>query len=52
MGFCYRPPEQQEKVDEISYRQHKAALESETLVLVGDFNYPDICWRSSTAKHK
>lgn len=34
------------------YRQLEAALKSQALVLVGDFNYWDICWRSNTAKHK
>ncbi|KAF4804354.1 hypothetical protein TURU_008626 [Turdus rufiventris] len=51
VGVCYRLPEQEE-VDEAFYRQLEAASQSQVLVLVGDFNYPDICWKSNTAKHK
>ncbi|RMC04392.1 hypothetical protein DUI87_19213 [Hirundo rustica rustica] len=29
-----------------------AASHSEALVLVGDFNHPDTCWRDNTAEHK
>lgn len=32
--------------------QLTSALKSQALVLVGDFNYPDIFWRSYIAKHK
>lgn len=49
MGVCYRPP-YQEEVDEDFYRQLEAASKSQ--VLVGDFNYCDICWISNTTKHK
>lgn len=30
----------------------EAASKSQDVVFVGDFNYPDMCWRSHTAKHK
>ncbi|KAJ7402270.1 rna-directed dna polymerase from mobile element jockey-like [Pitangus sulphuratus] len=30
----------------------KHPQKSQTLVLLGNFNYPDICWRNNTAKHK
>ncbi|XP_063280190.1 uncharacterized protein LOC134564864 isoform X3 [Prinia subflava] len=52
VGVCYRLPEQEEEVDEAFYRQLEAASQFQALVLVGDLNYPDICWRSNTAKHK
>lgn len=52
VGACYRPPDQKEQVDEAFYRQLEAASKSQALVLVGEFNYPDICWRSNTVKHK
>lgn len=50
MGVCYRMPDQE--VDEAFYRQLKAASKSQALVLVEDFNYPDIFWRNYTAKQK
>ncbi|PKU32280.1 rna-directed dna polymerase from mobile element jockey- hypothetical protein [Limosa lapponica baueri] len=41
---CYRPPDQDGEVDEAFYSQIKEASESQALVLMGDFNDPDICW--------
>ncbi|GAB0206984.1 hypothetical protein GRJ2_003164000 [Grus japonensis] len=39
-----RPPDQGEDINEafLNYRKHQA------LILLGDFNYFDICWKSST----
>ncbi|GAB0209615.1 hypothetical protein GRJ2_003427200 [Grus japonensis] len=51
VGVYYRPPDQEEEVDEAFYRQLEVALRSQALVLMGDFNHPDICWKSNTAKH-
>ncbi|PKU43200.1 glycerol kinase [Limosa lapponica baueri] len=51
-GVCYRPPDQEDGVDEALYRQVGAASHSQTLVLMGDFNHPDICWRANTVGHK
>lgn len=45
-------PGQEEEVNEAIYRQHEAASKSHSPVLLGDFNYPDICCRTSTVKHK
>jgi len=42
VGMYYRPPDQEEEVDEAFYRQLKAASQSQALVLMGDFNHPDI----------
>ncbi|GAB0208586.1 hypothetical protein GRJ2_003324300 [Grus japonensis] len=52
VGVCYRPPDQGERADEAPYRQIGAASRSQALVLMGDFNHPDICWRDNTAEHK
>lgn len=38
-------------MDEVLWRQLQAASKSQEVVFVGDFNYPDMCWRSYTAKH-
>ncbi|PKU39216.1 hypothetical protein llap_10481 [Limosa lapponica baueri] len=52
VGVCYRPPDQSDKEDKALYRQIGAALRSHTLVLMEDFNHPDICWKDNTAGHK
>jgi len=35
----------------VYYRQMKVASQSQALVLTGDFNHPDICWKDHTARH-
>ncbi|GAB0187348.1 hypothetical protein GRJ2_001200100 [Grus japonensis] len=52
VGVCYRPPDQEDGVNEALYRQTGAASCSQVLVLMGDFNHPNICWRDNTAGHK
>ena len=49
VGVCYRPPNQDEVVDKTHYRQLGEVSRSLHLVLVGDFNFPDICWIYNTA---
>ncbi|PKU30860.1 dtw domain-containing protein 2 [Limosa lapponica baueri] len=49
---CYRLPDQDDWVDEALYRKIGAASCSQTLLLMGDFNHPNICWRDNTAGHK
>ncbi|GAB0188477.1 hypothetical protein GRJ2_001313000 [Grus japonensis] len=49
---CYRPPDQEDRKDEAFYRQIRAASHSQALVLMGDFNHSNICWRDNTARHK
>jgi len=51
VGVYYRPPDKEEEVDEASYRQPKVPSQSQALVLTGDFNHPDICWKDHTARH-
>jgi len=49
VGVYYRPPDQEEEeVDEAFYRQLQAASQSQALVLMGDFNHPDISWEDRT----
>jgi len=45
----YRPPNQGEPVDKAFFLQLQEASRSQSLVLLGDFNHPDIGWKSSTA---
>ncbi|KAK4814312.1 LOW QUALITY PROTEIN: hypothetical protein QYF61_014826 [Mycteria americana] len=52
VGFCYRPPNPDEEADEIFYKQLGEASRSLALVLVGDFNLPDVCWQYNTAERK
>ncbi|PKU37033.1 dtw domain-containing protein 2 [Limosa lapponica baueri] len=52
VGVCYRPPDQDNGAIEALYRQIGVALCSHTLVLMGNFNHPDICWKDNTAGHK
>ncbi|GAB0179939.1 hypothetical protein GRJ2_000459200 [Grus japonensis] len=47
----YRSLNQEDQADEGLYRQIGAASCSQALVLMGDFNHPDICWRDNTAGH-
>ncbi|GAB0179537.1 T-cell activation Rho GTPase-activating protein-like [Grus japonensis] len=51
VGVCYRPPNQDEEVDKIFYKQLEVSR-SLALVLVGDFNLPDVCWKYNTAERK
>jgi len=50
VGVYYRPPDQEEEVDEAFYRQLQAASQLQALVLMGDFNHPDISWEDHTAR--
>ncbi|CAM4495102.1 unnamed protein product [Caretta caretta] len=52
VGVCYRPPDQGDEVGEAFFRQLAEATRSHALVLMGDFNFPDICWESNTAVHR
>jgi len=51
VGMYYRPPDQEEEVDEAFYEQLKAASQSQALILVGNFNHPDFIWEDRTAMH-
>ena len=52
LGVCYRPPNQDEEVDEVFYEQLAEVARSPALVLVGEFNFPDICWKYNIAQRK
>jgi len=47
----YRSPDQEEEVDEAFYRQLQTALQSQALVLVGDFKNADIRWEDHAPRH-
>ena len=48
-GVCYRPSDQEEAVDKAFLLQLQEVSRSRALVLMGDFNHPDICWDSGMA---
>ncbi|PKU47346.1 adaptin ear-binding coat-associated protein 1 [Limosa lapponica baueri] len=52
LGICYRPPNQDEEADEVFYKQLAEVSQSPALVLVGDFNLLDICWKYNTAESR
>ena len=52
VGICYRPPNQDEEADKIFYKQLGEVSQLLALVLVGDFNLPDVCWKYNTAERK
>jgi len=52
LGVCYRPPNQDEETDEVFYKQLAEVSQSLALVLMGDFNLPDACWKYNTAERK
>ncbi|RMB89646.1 hypothetical protein DUI87_33969 [Hirundo rustica rustica] len=52
LGVCYCPPNQEEEVDNLFYRQLGNVSGSSALVLVSDFNLPDICWELNIAEKR
>ena len=52
VGVCYRLPNQDEETDELFYEQLAEAARSPALVLMGDFNFPDIRWEYNLAQKK
>jgi len=51
VGVHYRPPDQEEEVDEAFYRQLQVASQSQAMVVMRDFNHPDFNWEDHTARH-
>ncbi|GAB0207545.1 hypothetical protein GRJ2_003220200 [Grus japonensis] len=52
LGVCYRPPNQDEEAAEAFYKGLEEVSQSLALVLMGDFNLPDVCWKYNTAERK
>ena len=49
VGVCYRPPDQEEAVAKAFLLQLQEVSRLRALVLMGDFNHPDIFWDSGMA---
>ncbi|KAK4819106.1 hypothetical protein QYF61_025365 [Mycteria americana] len=47
--ISYRPPDQEGDVDDAFFQQLEEASCSQVLVLMGEFNHPDICQKGDTA---
>jgi len=52
LGVCYRPPNQDEEVDEVFYKRLAEVSQLLALVLMGDLNLPNIYWKHNTAERK
>jgi len=52
LGVCYRPLNQDEEGDEAFYKRLAEVSQLLALVLLGDFNLPDTCWKYNTAERK
>ncbi|GAB0208330.1 mitochondrial enolase superfamily member 1 [Grus japonensis] len=52
LGVCYRPPNQDEEADEAFYKRLAEVSQLLALVLMGDFNLPDVCWKYNIAERK
>jgi len=52
LEVCYRPPNQDEEADEIFCKRLAEVSQLLALVLVGDLNLPDICWKYNTAQSR
>ncbi|KAF4794993.1 hypothetical protein TURU_096798 [Turdus rufiventris] len=52
LGVCYCPPNLEEEVENFFHKQLENVSGSSALVLVGDFNLPDICWELNTAEKR
>jgi len=50
VGVYYRLPDQEEEIDEAFYKMLEIASQSLALILMEDFNCPDICWISNTPR--
>jgi len=51
VGVYYRPPDQGEPADEDFLLQRQAS-HSQAFIFLGEFNHPDICWKSSTVSRR
>ncbi|GAB0190604.1 hypothetical protein GRJ2_001525700 [Grus japonensis] len=49
VGVYYRPPSQDDATDELFFKELREASRSTALVLMGDFNLPDVNWEHHTA---
>ena len=51
-GVCYRSPNQDEETDEVFYKQLTEVAQSPALVFLGNFIFPDTCWKCNITHKK
>jgi len=51
-AVCYRPPSQDKVADKVLYKQLGEVSQLLALVLMGDFNLPEVCWKYNRAERK
>ena len=49
IGVCYRPPNVNEEVETQLIAQMERAARAGMVIIMGDFNYPEIDWSNGTA---
>lgn len=47
VGVCYRSPNQDGEGDEIFYKELGEVSQPLPPFLMGDFNFPDVCWSAT-----
>ena len=52
VGVFYRLLNQDKETEEVFYEQLAEVASLPALVLMGDFNFPDICWEYNTTQKK
>jgi len=52
LGVCCRTPNQDEELGGVFYKRLAEVSQLLALVLMEDFNLPDICWKYNTAERK
>jgi len=52
LGVCYRPPNQDEEVHESFYKRLAEVSQLLVLVLMGNLNLLDVCWKCNTSERK
>lgn len=52
VGVCYRSPNQDEETDKAFCKQLAEIAQSPAVVLMGDFNFLNICWKYNIAQRK
>lgn len=50
VSICCGTPDQEEEANE-ALRQLEVTSQSQTLVLLEDFNHPEICWEDHIARY-
>lgn len=48
----YRPPSQDDETEDVLHKQLGEVSQLLPLVLMGDFNFPDMCWEYNAAERE